>query len=78
MAQEYPGELEFVFAAKDQSEPLLAEVRETVAAHGGGHHFKWIYPVETQDLNPRTAKIAAAFQKSKNAMDFLDLRGHGL
>ena len=70
LRQDYPGELEIVFAAKDESEKLLEGMREVVRAEASTRTVKWIFPVDVADLNPRTAKIARAADVSEGAWIF--------
>ena len=70
LTQDYPGGLELIFAAKDGTEPLLAEMRAVVAANPSQHSIKWVYPVDVAGLNPRTAKIASACEAASSPWIF--------
>ena len=70
LLQDYPGEVEITFAAKDAREPLLNEIREVCARTPHRFQIKWVYPVDVEGLNPRTAKIARACAASSQPWIF--------
>ena len=62
--QDYPGPIELVVAALDENEMLLPELFELVKKSGTKVNVKYVYPVDTRGVNPRTIKIAKAYEKT--------------
>ena len=71
LKQQYPGQVEFVIATKDEKEPLLKEARELFEKKFPQAQVKWVTPVATDGLNPRTAKIAKAYEAASHDWVFM-------
>lgn len=71
LLQDYPGDIEIVFATLDAHEPLIAEIQEVIKQTSSRHTVRWIHPVDTEGLNPRTAKIHRAYEASTHPWVFM-------
>jgi GT2 family glycosyltransferase len=71
LLQVYPGPVEIVFATLDAAEPLIADIKAVIAETPSSCAIKWIHPVATSGLNPRTAKIAKAYEASIHPWVFM-------
>ncbi len=65
LLQNYPGQVELIFATLDASEPLIADIQQVVRETPSQHKVRWVNPVDTTGLNPRTAKIHHAYLASQ-------------
>ena len=65
LLQDYPGPIEIVFATLDANEALIAEIEQVIRETASNCTVRWVNPVNTAGLNPRTAKIHQAYLASQ-------------
>ena len=74
LEQDYPGPIEIIFATLDDKEPLIADVKDVINKVPNSAKttaVRWVYPVDATGLNPRTAKIARAYEASQHPWIFM-------